>query len=83
MSIRENIKQNSKIKRFFRKDVEEILIRFFIAQNIKNYDDTETYIIYNENQIEIYHEDVFLLKQDLGMFKSFYISRPIVALCTK
>lgn len=75
--------KNKKAIKALKKDLENLQIRFYIKQHIKNYDDNETYIIYNGNQIEIYNPEIFILKNDIDSFSSYYISPPIVSLCTR
>lgn len=83
MIPREEKIKRAKLFKFLKKDLENLQVRYFIKQNIKNYDDNETYIIYNGNQIELYNEEIFDLKNSLDSFSFYYISKPIVSLCSR
>ncbi len=60
----------------FKKDLESLVIRFYIESALKNFDPDEIYIIYDGNKIEIYDRDIFAVKKARKEFKSYLISRP-------
>lgn len=59
------------------KDLDKLMIRFFIRGSFPNYDELQTYIIYDGNEIEIYDEQSLKNRKNLGQVKSYLISRPI------
>lgn len=74
-------KEDIKILRFIlkhlKKDFDNLVIRNFISSIVSNYNENQTYIIYDGNKIEVFNESALELKKDLHLFKSYLISKPL------
>lgn len=61
----------------YRKELEYLILRFFIKQKIKNYRDDITYVIYDGTKIEEYSQELHQLKRELKGFKSYLVVRTL------
>lgn len=69
-------RHNKKILTKFSKQLDTLVMRNFIKYSIKDYDENETYIVYNNNKIEVFDESFLELSKALKRTKSYFISKP-------
>lgn len=65
------------IESLFEQDIKDVLIRDFVKLKVDNFNDKETYVIYDGAIVERYSPSIFELKKSAKSFKTYYISKPI------
>ncbi len=69
--------EKAEVIRDFKENLEKTVIRYFIKKSYPGYKASETYIIYDGNQIEVFNESTFNLKRAMKNFESYLISKPL------
>ena len=69
-------KDNKKILKDFQSKLEKLIMRNFIEGSIEDYDENETYIVYDTNKIEVFDQMFLELNKGFKHFGSYFISKP-------
>lgn len=59
------------------KQIQSIIIRQFIEDNVPSFKNKSTYIVYDNKEIEEYNKDIFVLKRKNKYFETYFISEPV------
>ena len=61
----------------FKSDLQQLMIRYTIFMIVKDYNPKETYIIYDNNDIQVFNQEIFDLKTAFKQYKQYTISKPV------
>ncbi len=72
-------RDNKRILKDLKTKLEKLIMRNFVMQSVSDYDESATYVIYDDNKVELFDETFLEVNKSFKHIKSYFISKPFKA----